>query len=313
MYANKKKIVIKILTLILFCLILATSAASGYTNIHMVGEIYGYGDDVKIHLGDDTDNSLSPPAPESVSYTYSFTQYREVQRDDIRLVLTVVNVLPAGAKNEMEYNDDVYINDVKLGNLNDFIESTDQDYVPTDVEFIFSSDLIHTGENTLTITSGSNADGTNYDDFVVESIYMEQYGKIKHWLYSYISPDSVALLLAGTLIVLAGGAIYINKTRGISVICQFITAGILGIIFGMILYIKLNNIYYGFVFLVPVVIAFLSLFIGLMVLITSKYLLQKDIHPQVFIKVINPLILLTLTFLSFILSNQYLFFSQGGP
>lgn len=313
MYVNKKRTIIRISTIVLFCLILATSTASGYTNIHMVGEIYGYGDDVKIHLGDDTDNSLSPPVPESVSYTYSFTQYREVQRDDIRLVLTVVNVLPAKAKNEMEYNDDVYINDVKLGNLNDFIEGTDQDYIPTDVEFIFSSDLIHTGENTITITSGSNAEGTNYDDFVVESIYMEQHGKIKHWLYSYISPDSVTLLLTGTLIILAGGATYINKTRGISVIYQFITAGILGIIFGMILYIKLNNIYFGFVFLVPVVIAFLSLFIGLMVLITSKYLLQRDILPQVFVKVINPLILLTLAFLSFILSNQYLFFSQGGP
>lgn len=312
MYANKKKTIIKISTLVMFCLILGTLAASGYTNIPMVGEIYGYGDDVRIHLGDDTDDSLSSPAPESVSYTYSFTQYKEAQRDDIRLVLTVVNVLPAGSKNEMEYNDDVYINDVKIGNLNDFIEGTDQDYVPTDVEFIFRSDLIHTGENTLTITSGSNADGTNYDDFAVESIYMEQYGKIKHWLYSYISPDSVALLLTGTLIILAGGAIYINKTRDISVIHQFITAGVLGIIFGMILFIKLNT-YFGFIFLIPIVIAFLSLFIGLMVLVTAKYLLKKDIHPQVFIKVINPLILLTLTFLSFILSSQYLFFSPGGP
>ena len=165
MYANRKRTIFRISTVVLFCLILATSAASGYTNISMSGDDYGYGDDVKIHLGDDTDESLSSPAPESVSYTYSFTQNKEVQRDDIRLVLTVVNVLPAGAKNEMEYNDEVYINDVNIGNLNDFIESTDQDYVPANVEFIFSSDLIHIGENTITITSGSNADGTNYDDF----------------------------------------------------------------------------------------------------------------------------------------------------
>jgi hypothetical protein len=120
--------------------------------------------------------------------------YGEPKRQEVRLLLTTVNVQPSAAKAEREYNDLVYVNGVIIGRLNDKTGSGQPDYSPRQMELIFSSDMLRQGQNKLTITSGSNLDGTNYDDFVISTIYMEQYGKVRHWLFSYVSPEIVVIV-----------------------------------------------------------------------------------------------------------------------
>lgn len=192
--------------ILLLCLIFFIHSASGYEPITIIGDYYESDEKVNNHLGDDTDPDLTPSDPDTLSYTKTFQVHRELRRQQVRLVLTVVNVLPEAAKEEDVYNNLVYINGIYIGKLNDHIEGTEQNYDQQQVELIFSSDLIHIGENTLTVTSGANLEGTNYDDFVLESIYMEQYGGLRHWLFSYIAPDNAAILLAVILIIFAGAA-----------------------------------------------------------------------------------------------------------
>jgi len=80
------------------CLVLLVQSASGYQPIPIIGDYNEYAEDVNIHLGDDTDPSLTPSAPDTISYTERFPLYVELKRQEVRLVLTVVNVLPDGAK-----------------------------------------------------------------------------------------------------------------------------------------------------------------------------------------------------------------------
>jgi len=57
------------------------------------------------------------------------------------------------------------VNGNKIGKLNDHIDAKEQDDLPRSVTIYLSTKLLHTGENNITISSGSNADCSNYDDF----------------------------------------------------------------------------------------------------------------------------------------------------
>ena len=297
----------------LLCLFLIIQSASGYQPIPIIGDYYEYAENVNIHLGDDTDPSLTPSAPDTISYTKSFSMYGELRRQQVRLIITVVNVLPSGAKDEGQYDDRVYINGNYIAKLNDLVEGTEQDYDPQQVELIFNSDLIHKGENTLTITAGANPDKSNYDDFVIASIYMEQYGGLKHWLFSYISPNTVILLMIGLLIILAGSGYYLNRNQKLPVLHQLVLACVLGAITGMILTIKNQDSLLGLVLGLGLAGGIIIFVIGLLGLTAVKYLLHRNFLPVWFMIFIRPLIFLFLILIFFIMSYPYFYFDPGGP
>jgi hypothetical protein len=286
--------------ILLFCLILFIPLASGYEPIPLIGYFYDSAEEVKVHIGDDIDTELTPSDPDTLSYTKTFPMYNDIRRQEVRLVLTVVNVLPCGAKDEDVYNDLVYINGITIAKLNDHIGGTEQDYIPQQVELIFSSDLIHKGDNNLTVTSGANLDGTNYDDFVLESVYMEQYGGLRHWLFSRISPDTVILLMVGIFIILAGSGYYLNRVQKLPVMYQFLLAGALGAILGMISSIMTQDSLFGLFMLVILPYVIMTFLGGLLVLAAWKYLLHRNLEPVWFILIIRLLVFLILTVVFFI-------------
>lgn len=299
--------------ILLSCLIFIIHPASGYQPIPIIGFYNEEAEDVNVHLGDDTDPQLTPSDPGTVSYTHRFPMYNKLRRQEVRLVITVVNVLPSGAKEEGQYDDRIYINDNYIANLNDLVAGTQQDYESQQVELIFSSELLHRDDNTLTITAGANFDKSNYDDFVIESIYMEQYGGLKHWLFSYIPPGTVILLLVGVLIILAGSGYYLNRSQELPAVYQFLLAGAMGAVTGMIFTIKIQDNLFGIVILLGAAAGILIFVIALAGLAAVKYLLHRNILPVWFITFLRPLIFLVLILIFFIWSNQYFYFDPGGP
>lgn len=299
--------------ILLLCLIFCIHSASGYEPIPIIGYYYNDGEEVNLHLGDDKDPDLTPSDPDILSYTKTFQVFSELKRQQVRLALTVVNVLPEGAKEEDVYNDLVYINGIYIGKLNDHIEGTEQDYNQQQVELIFSSDLIHKGENTLTVTSGANLEGTNYDDFVIESIYMEQYGGLRHWLFSHISPDIVILILAAIFMILTGSGYYLNRVDKLPSKYQFPLVVVLGAILGMILAIKNQDSLWGLILGFGLAGGIIIYFLGLLLLSAGKYILHKNILPIWFISLIRPLVFLILVLIFFIISYPLFYFDPGGP
>jgi len=302
---------IKLFTL-LFLLLLIPSV-SAYQNIPIIGNYYEYAMEVNLHLGDNTDNDLTPPAPTGLSYTNTFSMYGSPKRHEVRLLLTTVNVQPSAAKDEREYNDLVYLNGVILGRLNDKTGTDQQDYVPRKMEFIFNSDMLREGENSVMITSGSNLDGTNYDDFVISAIYMEQYGKVRHWLFSYIAPEIVVLVLVVIMIGLAVYGYLVHRRRKLSVTCQMLLVGGLGAIMGIILMIHIEESMLALVVLLCMVGGIALMLIGLAGMAVAKYLFHRGILPAHFLFLLRPIVFLVMTIIFMLISNQYLYFDPGGP
>jgi len=116
------------------------------------------------HLGDGVKLKLTPADAEGTVYTKIFVLDR-IDGDTAGITLTTKNVVPIDTAGIGLFHDQVYVNGNEVGKLNDYIEAKEQDNLPRSVTIYFSTKLLHSGENTITITSGSNADGTNYDDF----------------------------------------------------------------------------------------------------------------------------------------------------
>lgn len=302
---------IKLFTL-LFLLLLVPSV-SAYENIPIIGYYYENAVDVNQHLGDNTDNNLIPPAPTGLSYTNTFSLYGSPKRQEVRLLLKTINVQPSAAKDEREYNDLVYINGVVVGRLNDKTGIDQQDYNPQKMEFIFSSNLLKEGENRLMITSGSNLDGTNYDDFAISTIYMEQYGEVRHWLFSYAAPETVVIALFVIMAALAVYGYQMYKRRRLSGKYQLLLIGGLGAITGMILTINIQDNLAGLLVLLCLVGGIAILFIGFAGLTIAKYLFHRGIIPAHFLFLLRPLVFLVLILIFMLISYQYLYFDPGGP
>jgi len=117
------------------------------------------------HLGDDFKENLIPKEPEGVVYTKTFFMDSEFESPELILMIkSVVPVAPHEINDSTEYLDKVYINDVEVGILNFYATP---EHEPADVYIYISVDpgLLRIGNNTIKITSGSNRDGSNYDDF----------------------------------------------------------------------------------------------------------------------------------------------------
>ena len=116
------------------------------------------------HLGDGVKPELTPGDAEGTVYKKIFVLDR-IDGDTARFTLTTKSVVPTDTAGIGLFHDQVYVNGNNVGKLNDYIEAKEQDNLPRSVTIYFSTKLLYSGENTITITSGSNADGTNYDDF----------------------------------------------------------------------------------------------------------------------------------------------------
>jgi hypothetical protein len=116
------------------------------------------------HLGDGIKPELMPADAEGTVYTKIFV-LDGIDGDTARITLTTKSVVPTDSDGIGMFYDQVYVNGNKVGKLNDYIEAKEQDNIPRSVTIYFSTKLLYSGENTINITSGSNADGTNYDDF----------------------------------------------------------------------------------------------------------------------------------------------------
>lgn len=60
-----------------------------------------------------------------------------------------------------------------MGILNDYIEAKEQDNLPRNVTIYFSTKLLYSGQNNITISSGCNADCSDNDDFEFYGLRLE--------------------------------------------------------------------------------------------------------------------------------------------
>ena len=69
----------------LLCLVLLIQSASGYQPIPIIGYYFKKAEDVNVHLDDDKDLSLTPSAPDTISYTESFSMHGELKRQATKM------------------------------------------------------------------------------------------------------------------------------------------------------------------------------------------------------------------------------------
>jgi len=116
------------------------------------------------HLGDGVKPELMPADAEGTVYTKTFVPGR-IDGDTASITLTTKSVVPTDTAGIGLFYDQVYVNGNKVGKLNDHIEAKEQDNLPRNVTIYFSTKLLHSGENIITVSSGCNADCSDYDDF----------------------------------------------------------------------------------------------------------------------------------------------------
>ena len=114
--------------------------------------------------GDGVKPELMPVDAEGTVYTKTFVLDR-IDGDTADITLTSKSVVPTDTAGIGLFYDQVYVNGNKVGKLNDHIEAKEQDNLPRSVTIYFSTKLLHSGENNITISSGCNADRSEYDDF----------------------------------------------------------------------------------------------------------------------------------------------------
>ncbi len=124
------------------------------------------------HLGDGVKPELTPADAEGTVYTKTFVLER-IDGDTAGIMLTTRSVVPTDSAGIGLFHNQVYVNGNKVGKLNDYIEAKEQDNLPRSVTIYLSTKLLHSGENNLTISSGSNADCSNYDDFEFYDLRLE--------------------------------------------------------------------------------------------------------------------------------------------
>ncbi len=120
------------------------------------------------HLGDGVKPELLPTDAEDTVYTKS--------------------VVPTDTAGIGLFYDQVYVNGNKVGKLNDYIEAKEQDNLPRSVTIYFSTKLLHTGENNITISSGCNADRSDYDDFEFYDLRLEIIPESKYQYSENVRP-----------------------------------------------------------------------------------------------------------------------------
>jgi len=114
------------------------------------------------HLGDDFKEELTPGEPEGLVYTTTFNLDYPADLTDAELRLTTKSVVPGPTD---EFLDEVYLNEIGIGTLNDHIPEQTPDDGAIDIVIPVDPTILKSGTNTIRITSGGDAEGSNYDDF----------------------------------------------------------------------------------------------------------------------------------------------------
>ncbi len=114
------------------------------------------------HLGDDFKEELNPDDPEGLVYTANFTLNPSVDIESAELTLTVRSIVPGPTD---EFSDKIYLNEIEIGSLNDYVPAETPDSVAVNITIPVHPSLFNPGNNTLKISAGSDANGSNYDDF----------------------------------------------------------------------------------------------------------------------------------------------------
>jgi len=139
------------------------------------------------HLGDGIKPELMPVDAEGTVYTKIFVLDR-IDGDTARITLTTKSVVPTDNAGIGLFYDHVYVNGNKVGKLNDYIEAKEQDNIPRSVTIYFSTKLLYSGENTITISSGCNADRSDYDDFEFFDLRLEIITESKYQYSENVQP-----------------------------------------------------------------------------------------------------------------------------
>ncbi|MGP8330121.1 MAG: outer membrane protein assembly factor BamB family protein [Methanosarcinaceae archaeon] len=124
------------------------------------------------HLGDGVKPELTPADAEGTFYSKTFFPDR-IDGDAASITLTTKSVVPTDTAGIGLFYDPVYVNGNKIGKLNDYIEAKEQDNLSRSVTIYFSAKLLHSGENNITVSSGCNADCSDYDDFEFYDLRLE--------------------------------------------------------------------------------------------------------------------------------------------
>ena len=124
------------------------------------------------HLGDGAKPELLPADAEDTVYTKTFVPNR-INGDAASITLTTKSVVPTDTAGIGLFYDQVYVNGDEVGKLNDHIEAKEQDNLPRSVTIYFSTKLLISGENNITISSGCNADCSDHDDFEFYDLRLE--------------------------------------------------------------------------------------------------------------------------------------------
>lgn len=129
------------------------------------------------HLGDDFKEELTPCEPEGLVYTTTFNLDSRADITGVELRLTTKSVVPGPTD---EFLDEVYLNGMWIGTLNDHVHAPAPDHTQTlndhspeqtpdggaiDIVIPVDPSILKSGINTIRITSGGDAEGSNYDDF----------------------------------------------------------------------------------------------------------------------------------------------------
>jgi len=139
------------------------------------------------HLGDGIKPELMPADAEGTVYTKIFVLDR-IDGDTARITLTTKSVVPTDNAGIGLFYDHVYVNGNKVGKLNDYIEAKEQDNIPRSVTIYFSTKLLYSGENNITISSGCNADRSDYDDFEFFDLRLEIITESKYQYSENVQP-----------------------------------------------------------------------------------------------------------------------------
>jgi outer membrane protein assembly factor BamB len=139
------------------------------------------------HLGDGVKPELTPADAEGTFYTKTFVLDR-IYADTAGITLTTKSVVPTDTAGIGLFYDQVYVNGNEVGKLNDHIETKEQDNLPRSVTIYFSTKLLYSGENNITISSGCNADRSDYDDFEFFDLRLEIITESKYQYSENVQP-----------------------------------------------------------------------------------------------------------------------------
>ena len=165
------------------------------------------------HLGDDFKEELTPGDPEGLVYTTTFTLNSSADIESAELTLKGRSIVPRPTD---EFSDKVYLNEIEIGPLNDYIPAETPDSSEVKIRIPIHPTLFNPGTNTLKVISGSNAAGSNYDDFEfhglllqlkeIEPVTLEPPLKVAWtyelpWQLGYETPPGITLAADGVLYI----------------------------------------------------------------------------------------------------------------